>query len=102
MNDQEIRTKIVSKALTDAAFRAALLKDPNAAVEKALGVKVPGGVKIKVVEDSAAAVHLVLPPAPAKGELGEADLKGVAGGYDPNCIITTMPPGYCSSSKPSY
>lgn len=76
----DAQEKIVAKALKDAAFRAALLKDANAAVEKELGVKLPAGLKIKVVEDTATTVHLALPAAAKKGELSDADLEKVAGG----------------------
>lgn len=76
------RADVIKKALTDAAFKASLLKDPKAAVEKASGAKLPAGVTIKVVEDTASVVHLVLPAssAPAKGELSENDLGKVSGG----------------------
>lgn len=76
------RTEIVKKALSDAAFKAELLKSPNAAVEKAAGVKVPAGVTVKILEDSASVVHLVLPvlAAAPKGELAEKDLEKVSGG----------------------
>lgn len=88
MNPQEALATIQSKAVKDAAFRAELKKDPKAAVEKLLGVKVPQGLSIKVVEDSSSAVHLVLPPADA-GALGDKELRSVAGGANipsnPNC-----------------
>ena len=77
--DQDPNQKIVAKASKDKAFRAALLSNPNAAIEKELGIKLPQGVKIKVVEDSASQVHLVLPPA-SDGALSDAQLKNVAGG----------------------
>jgi hypothetical protein len=78
MNAKDPRADIIAKAVKDPAFRAALLKDPAAAIEKASALKLPAGVKVKVVEDTASVVHLVLPPD--AGALGEADLKKVAGG----------------------
>lgn len=80
------RADVVKKALTDPAFKAALLKDPNAAVEKATGVKIPRGTSIKIVEDTASVVHLVLPAAAAGKPLSDADLGKVAGGFS----ITNM------------
>jgi hypothetical protein len=88
---------VVKKALTDPAFKAELLKNPGAAVEAALGIKVPPGVAIKVVEDSASTVHLVLPRVPAKGELGEKDLDKVSGGAAPPQMSPTKG-GYCDST----
>jgi hypothetical protein len=76
MNDP--RADIVAKAVKDPKFREELKKDPASAIEKATGVKVPAGLTVKIVEDSASVVHLVLPPDPKS--LSEADLKKVAGG----------------------
>jgi hypothetical protein len=80
-----MREKILAKAVNDKAFRAALLKDPAAALEKETGVKFPPGLKVKVVEDTADTVHLVLPPSAARGRLGDAELGRVVGGAAPNC-----------------
>ena len=44
-NPQEEKTKLLKKALTDAGFKKALLANPNAAIEKELGVKLPAGIK---------------------------------------------------------
>jgi Nitrile hydratase, alpha chain len=79
MNDA--REKLLAKALKDPAFRAALLKDANAAVEKELGVKVPAGLRIKIVEDTPTTIHLAL-PAVEKGKLSDAELEKVAGAGD--------------------
>lgn len=89
---------VVKKALTDAAFKAELLKNPNAAVEKAAGVKVPAGMTVKVLEDTASVVHLVLPPAASKGRLSEKDLSGVAGGAGIPGFMPTQR-GYCGGDN---
>jgi hypothetical protein len=72
------RAEVVAKAVKDPAFRSELKKDPAAAIEKATGLKLPAGVVVKVVEDTASVVHLVLPPDPKS--LSESALKSVAGG----------------------
>lgn len=79
---KDLRTDVVKKALTDPKFKAELLKSPNSAVEAATGVKVPAGTTVKVVEDTASVVHLVLPvlAAAPKGALSEKDLETVSGG----------------------
>lgn len=93
------RNDVVKKALTDPKFKADLLKNPAAALEKAFGVKVPAGTTIKVVEDSASTVHLVLPKAAASGKaLSDAELASAAGGASsgtkpvmlPGCQSTAM------------
>jgi hypothetical protein len=102
MSQKEPRTAVIAKALADPAFRAALLKDPKSAVEQATGVKVPPGVSIKVVEDTASVVHLVLPPASASRSLSEAQLAQVAGGADATrieCAFNTEKPNanFCTT-----
>lgn len=87
--------KILAKAAKDEVFRAALLKNPSAALEKETGVKIPAGMKVNVVEDTAETVHLVL-PRPTSGRLSDAELGGVSGGAGqfPNCTKQ------CSSDDP--
>jgi hypothetical protein len=65
------RKELVERTYRDSAFKAELLKNPDEAVSKA-GVKLPAGMKVVVVEDSAAALHLVLPVPGAKDPLGAA------------------------------
>jgi formate-dependent phosphoribosylglycinamide formyltransferase (GAR transformylase) len=59
-NDEKV-AKLVQKALKDPKLKAALLKNPNAVVEAEMRVKLPAGLKVKVIEDTASAVHFVLP-----------------------------------------
>lgn len=56
--------KVIAKAWTDPAFKKKLQTDPHAALAEA-GITVPRSQKIKVVEDSADTVHVVLPARPA-------------------------------------
>ena len=55
--------KAVNRARGDQAYKAKLLRDPHAALEEE-GVEFPDGVEVKVVENSAATVYLVLPEDP--------------------------------------
>ena len=75
-----IQDLIADKA-KDASFRKALMADPKASLEKALGAEIPAGVKVKVIEESADTVYLVLPAVTKEGaELDDAQLEKVAGG----------------------
>ncbi len=65
--------ELVSRAWRDPAFKARLIAD-LAAVLKDGGVAVPPGVAVKVVENSAKHIHLVLPAKPARGG-GDEDLR---------------------------
>ena len=75
--NSELWGKIVARTWSDAAFKEQLLADPAKAL-KEYGIAFPGGVTLKVMEDSADVVHLILPPPP--GELGFEKLDKVAGG----------------------
>lgn len=81
-NNRDAANKIIGKALSDASYKASLIKDSGKAIQAATGITVPTGVTVKVLEDTATLVHLVL-PAPlsqAKGELDESQLEKVSGG----------------------
>ena len=75
----EMRELLVAGAAEDEEFRARLIAEPNAAIEERLGLKIPAGFAVKVLEDDPNTVHLVLPPTAA---LDEADLAQAAGGID--------------------
>ncbi|MBI5524050.1 MAG: NHLP leader peptide family natural product precursor [Desulfarculus sp.] len=66
--------KVVAKAWADEAYKKKLISDP-AAVLKAEGLELPQGAQLKVMEDTAALRHLVLPAMPADADkLDEAAL----------------------------
>jgi hypothetical protein len=80
-NRRDIEETLLEKAAKDAGYRKALLSDPRGAVEKVLGVSLPAGISVKVLEESADTLYLVLPQqADASGELSDAQLEAVAGG----------------------
>jgi len=73
--------KAVARAWTDEAYKARLKSDPHTALSE-VGVDVPAGIGIKVVEDTAQTTHVVLPEAPDNaGEMSDEELAKVAGGY---------------------
>jgi hypothetical protein len=100
MADQETRRafelQLIEKAWKEDAFRQALLTDPKGAVERALGGKLPAGVQVKVLEESADTFYLVLPANPDRApaeQLTDQQLEAVAGGVwtDPTCA------SYCAT-----
>ncbi|MDE0055566.1 MAG: hypothetical protein OXT64_15125 [Gammaproteobacteria bacterium] len=60
--------RLLSKAGQDLEFRARLLADPRAAIEREFCVTLPEGHEILVHENTHAATHLVLPPLDERGE----------------------------------
>lgn len=74
-----IETRVREDAAGDPAFRAALIADAAAAVSERYGLDVPSGTRIRVIEEAADEVVLVL-PALRGTELSELELELVAGG----------------------
>ena len=80
----EVERRIIERSLEDESFRQRLLEDPKAAVEEEFGTRLPEGIRVRVVEESAQTIYLVLPsgsPVEGGGELSDQELESVAGGY---------------------
>jgi hypothetical protein len=78
---------VVQKAILEPAFRAALLANPKATIEKVLNVKLPATLNLKVIEATQTEYTVVLPyqaKVGAAGELSDSDLEAVAGGSKHN------------------
>jgi hypothetical protein len=77
---QESAAEFTERAARDEAFRRDLLADPNAVLQRELGITVPEGVAIHVHEETPTDFHVVLPPATAgvPVQLSEADVLGYA------------------------
>ena len=73
----EIERALLDKAESDDSFRALLLENPNDAVREALSLNIPSNVTLKVHEEDATSIHLVLP---ASSQLSEEELASIAGG----------------------
>ncbi len=71
--------RIIAKAWADDAFKAALIANPNATLA-AEGIAVPGGLTLKVLEDTPGTMHVILPQPPAAALSDEA-IGSVAGGF---------------------
>ncbi len=72
--------KVITRAWSDADYKARLLDNPHSALAEA-GVEIPAGTNVKVVENTADTHHLVLPLAPGNAsELSDEDMEKLAGG----------------------
>jgi hypothetical protein len=82
-NRKDFELRLIEKAWKDGVFREALLMDPQGTVESALRGELPAGTKVKVVEETANTIYLVLPAKPDRvpaGQLTEEQFDAVAGG----------------------
>ncbi|MDX9871716.1 MAG: NHLP leader peptide family RiPP precursor [Clostridia bacterium] len=88
---EQAMEKVKELSVKESAFRKLALENPNEAIKKAAGKEVPAGIVIKFIENAAGAhMTVVLPDAPASGELSEGELGSVAGGATGN----QQQPGY--------
>jgi len=72
--------KAIARAWSNADYKAKLLSDPHDALHE-VGVEIPAGTTVQVVENSADTQHIVLPVAPSDtGELSAEALEKVAAG----------------------
>jgi hypothetical protein len=79
----EMERRLIQRSLEDEAFRQRLLAEPKAAIEQELGSRLPESIEVRVVEESADTIYLVLPsasPVGQGGELSDQELDAVAGG----------------------
>ncbi len=86
--DRSKLAALIAKAWSDEAFLARLRKDPKAAMNE-MGVTVPAGVAVEVLEATASKAYLVTPPRPDGDELSEAALDSLSAGYSnlkPSCF----------------
>ncbi len=95
MTRKEIEEQIIAKAMADKDFKKALVDDPKATFGQ-LGLQIPEEVEVKVVEESAKVVYLVLPVNP--DEMTDEQLDAVAGGicWTDWCFCSDLGKKVCS------
>jgi hypothetical protein len=79
----EFERRLIQRSLEDETFRQRLLDDPKGTIQQELGSRMPESVEVRVVEESAELIYLVLPsasPVGQGGEISDRDLDAVAGG----------------------
>ena len=81
-NSPSVAAKAIKMAWADKTFRSGLLKDANKALA-GIGIDVPSGITIKVIEDTPGVHHYVLPMQPA-GDMKDEHLEAVIGGANLN------------------
>jgi hypothetical protein len=57
----ELHHRLVERAQADPAFRARLVETPREAVAEELGVELPAGLEVVVIEERADRIAIVLP-----------------------------------------
>jgi hypothetical protein len=69
-------------AAKDPEYMKLLKADPKDVIARQLQTEVPAGVNVKVLEETADTMYIVVPYVAAEGaELSDSDLEAVAGGF---------------------
>jgi hypothetical protein len=74
---------LIARASQDAALKQELLNSPKTVIQRELGISLPEGSDVKVVEETDNNAYIVLPVLPVdfdSEELSEEQLEAVAGG----------------------
>ena len=89
MTKRDLEVALVEKCWKDPEFKKQILADPKSMLERHLGKKLPGDLKIFVHEENAETLHFSLPPAPTNAtELSDEDLEKVAGGTEVIAVLS--------------
>ena len=80
MTRGEVQDLMSKFATENPKYRQALIADPKATIEKQLNTSL-GNIQVKALAETADTVYVVIPYVPASGELSDADLEKVAGGF---------------------
>ena len=96
----EFERRLIQRSLEDETFRQRLLDDPKGTIQQELGSRMPESVEVRVVEETAETIYLVLPaasPVGEGGELSDEELQSVAGGRGPEGVegVTYGPDAPC-------
>ena len=85
---RDVEMELVKKARKDAAFREKLIRNPAEAIKQALGISVPKGIHVEVLQEKPNKLYIVLPVDPKDVELPDQMLKKAAGGVCSNVGCT--------------
>jgi len=88
LNPRDMEAQIIARALKDSAFRDQLIAAPRQALAS-MGIDLPEGIQVQVIEQTPNMLYLVLPARPeplsAEAELSESLLAQVVGGGTGAC-----------------
>ena len=80
----EFESELIARAWKDESFKQELINNPKAVFVRELQQQLPGGLEIRVLEETPSTLYLVIPRNPmstqATEDLSEEALETVAGG----------------------
>jgi hypothetical protein len=92
-DEEAFKAELIHRAVTDRAFRVALMMDPKGTVEAALGRVLPDELEVEIVQELPNKVILVLPlilnnkdTEPVDRALTDDELEQVSGGVSGDAL----------------
>jgi len=78
----QVNDLLAKWAAEDPEYRKALMERPREVLQAQFGVTVPESIQVKVIEEGPNEFHVIIPHVVEEGgELSDADLEQVAGGF---------------------
>ena len=81
MTQGDIQDLIGKLVRENPEYRSALMNDPKSIIEQQFNINFPDGVTVKALVEASDIAYVVIPYVADEGELNDADLEKVAGGY---------------------
>ena len=78
--DEEPIVRLIARAAQNPALKQELLSSPKAVIKRELGISLPEGAELNVVEETENTAYFLLPQEPSE-ELSEEELEAVSGGW---------------------
>lgn len=79
------QAEVAERVRKDPAFKKALFANPREVISKELGVELPKGMNVHVLEENLNDTYLVLPRPASSTSLSDDQLEAVAGGHAETC-----------------
>lgn len=76
---EKLEKEIIEKALADTSFKQCLMNNPSKAISEVMGISIPEGISIEVLEEKPNRLYLVLPVDKSELEIPEEILKNIKG-----------------------
>ncbi|MBD2207949.1 NHLP leader peptide family natural product precursor [Calothrix sp. FACHB-1219] len=102
LTPESLQEHIIAKAMEDPAYKQRLLSNAKEVLEEELGVELPEGLSIEVLQQSSKQLYLVLPididELVRDGIISQSELEAVAGGRIVSAVSRLIRDGAASAA----
>lgn len=94
-----LENKITNRSLTDENFRKSLVENPHEVIEQQLGINIPKGLKINILENRDKTINIVLPSSPYALS---PEIRGLFGSATANEVVSPPTPSVPGTKETIY